>query len=185
MNPNQQFCINCKGDHLSTDKNCPVYLEQWKIKKHMAKYNVSYTEARKSYKTFSEALTQPINNRYSPLATLNEQDTPSDFNPNLLRNPRTHVRNTYTPKQQYRNTQQNNNLTQTPQSSNQPNNNSVIIPNVPQYHRMQNNKHTDNFITQLHLLISNLITENNGSNITIEQLRQCYLSSLPYITQHG
>lgn len=40
-------CGNCRGDHISTDKRCPVYRMEYEIKRLMAYENIAMGDARK------------------------------------------------------------------------------------------------------------------------------------------
>jgi|GEM_PF-5291018 len=40
-------CSNCKGDHISTNKKCPVYCKEYEVRRLMAYENISMGDARK------------------------------------------------------------------------------------------------------------------------------------------
>lgn len=40
-------CANCKGDHISNDRNCTVYRKEYEIKRLMAYENIAMRDARK------------------------------------------------------------------------------------------------------------------------------------------
>ena len=40
-------CVNCKGDHFSSSKNCPVWIHEKKIQRVKAEKNLPYGEARR------------------------------------------------------------------------------------------------------------------------------------------
>ncbi|KAG6462423.1 hypothetical protein O3G_MSEX013246 [Manduca sexta] len=42
-------CSNCKGNHMSLSKNCPVYIKEKKIRNIMSEFNVSYRKAVAMY----------------------------------------------------------------------------------------------------------------------------------------
>lgn len=79
-------CINCKGSHMATHKNCPEFIRQTNIKKHMSNNSVSYQETSKLFplakKQYSEVVSSnPIN--------LTNQSTPNEPFNKLLTNNKT------------------------------------------------------------------------------------------------
>lgn len=62
-----KFCVNCKSDsHNTTDKSCPMFLNQKRIKECMAHLNISFNEAQKTVDnpTYASLVNK---NRFFPL----------------------------------------------------------------------------------------------------------------------
>lgn len=63
-------CLNCSGAHMCTNKICPEYERQTKIKRHMSLNNVSYLEASKlfqpSKRLFSEVVSTEATSETNP-----------------------------------------------------------------------------------------------------------------------
>lgn len=39
-------CANCKGEHISTDKKCPIYLKEYEVRRLIAYENISMGDAK-------------------------------------------------------------------------------------------------------------------------------------------
>lgn len=67
-----RYCLHCKSEnHNSTDKNCPQFQKQKRIKECMAHLNISFLEAQKVVDNPSYA-SLVTKNKFSPLASLEE-----------------------------------------------------------------------------------------------------------------
>lgn len=65
-----RYCLHCKSaTHNSTDKNCPHFLKQKRIKECMAHLNISFMEAQKVVDNPSYA-SLVTKNKFSPLSSL-------------------------------------------------------------------------------------------------------------------
>lgn len=69
----EHYCLNCSGSHMCTNKVCPEYERQTKIKRHMSMNNSSYIEASKMFqpskKLFSEVVsTAPTTHSNHPVS---------------------------------------------------------------------------------------------------------------------
>lgn len=68
-------CVNCRGNHISSSKNCPIYQDEFAIQKLRVENNMTYGEAKRnlrprlaaSQKSFADAV--------------RSQDTPSNIDP--------------------------------------------------------------------------------------------------------
>lgn len=67
------LCTNCSGDHSSTDKSCPRYIQMKEILKIKTKEYCSLGEARRKYKETNPILLTTTNNSYASIA--NESPT--------------------------------------------------------------------------------------------------------------
>lgn len=75
----EAVCIYCKGNHVTTDRNCPEYKRQRAIKEIMAAENTSYFEARnKVPKNYLSAESSFVG------AHLDSRDFPSTLNKQLI-----------------------------------------------------------------------------------------------------
>lgn len=77
-----KFCIHCKSEtHKTTDRSCPLFLKQKRIKECMAHLNISFTEAQKAVEnpSYSSLVNK---NRFAPLMTDTEfPELPTKTNP--------------------------------------------------------------------------------------------------------
>lgn len=65
-----RYCLHCKSEtHKSTDKNCPYFLKQKRIKECMAHLNISFIEAQKAVDNPSYA-SLVTKNKFSPLSSV-------------------------------------------------------------------------------------------------------------------
>lgn len=67
-----RYCLHCKSEtHNSTDKNCPHFVKQRKIKECMAHLNISFIEAQKvvDNPTYASLVTK---NKFSPLSSIED-----------------------------------------------------------------------------------------------------------------
>lgn len=67
-----KFCIHCRSNnHNTTDRSCPLYLKQKRIKECMAHLNISFTEAQKAVDNPSYA-SLVSKNKFAPLISHEE-----------------------------------------------------------------------------------------------------------------
>lgn len=76
VDPSDSYCIYCKTNgHKSISKTCPEYLNQQKIKEHMANSNTTYSEAKNDIDN-SYANAVQTSNRFQILDEVNETNFP-------------------------------------------------------------------------------------------------------------
>ncbi|KAG8274509.1 hypothetical protein J6590_106313, partial [Homalodisca vitripennis] len=77
---NDVRCVNCKGKHAATSKECRVYLEEKEVLKIVTLNKLSFNEARKEYRrriaptpkkgvSYSEAASAPVQSAQCPSCT--------------------------------------------------------------------------------------------------------------------
>lgn len=73
----QYKCINCKGNHRATHKDCPYRKQQFEIKKLVVRRNISYKEAAQVIKNETLRETEPplaLRNRFRQLEEIVDDD---------------------------------------------------------------------------------------------------------------
>lgn len=199
--------INCKGTHHLTDKNCPINIDQKKIKICMAKHNISFREAKGVYRSFSEVTAAPMslrefpqvaNNRFAPLMESDQNEDITTTTETVFHCPKKIIPKPRVSKQTH-SYRANNNLTDTPTSENL----NVSLPDerpsrafiarnlyAPQPHLLTNKPNiTYQSFKLLYSSILHVISKNNDNFETTlilneTQIRECY-NSLSNSLNHG
>ncbi|XP_045783306.1 uncharacterized protein LOC123879569 [Maniola jurtina] len=70
------YCVNCKGNHMSLNKECPIYAKEKRIREIMAEFNCTYKRALTIYVPPSP----PPEEHYSEHTTQEEKDIPMQEN---------------------------------------------------------------------------------------------------------
>lgn len=171
--PDQPFCLNCDGNHFTKDKNCPVYKEQYEIKKFMATNNVDFTEAKKKYKSYSRVVSQINNNSFPALAnrfeTLQEVVEPENT---LLNNfnfsrPRTNRNLNHPRRQNLNNSIPKQHIVNTP--SDAPASKGIINPYRPSPHAAYNqSRNSGNNDEQTRIILKSFLQFVKSANFSVD-----------------
>lgn len=74
----QYYCINCKGEHMALNKNCPVFLKEKQIRILMSQRNCTYKKALDIYLQKNNKNNMTPTTSYNPTALNNTQKTISE-----------------------------------------------------------------------------------------------------------
>lgn len=150
------FCIHCKSEeHSSVSKKCPVYIQQYNIKKVMATENTSFKEAETLVKNPSYAKVV-TNNSFSVLNNLsNFPELPKTPPSNVMQRParNTNTQPTTTKKRKARSPARSPTPPRLRNKNSQP-----IIPNP---YRDEFIQYKEKLISQLTLYVNNIIKSVN------------------------
>lgn len=68
-------CVNCRGEHMATNKSCPEFSRQTNIKKHMSQNPISYQEASKLFPIVKKSYSQITSSIPLSAQSLNDVDS--------------------------------------------------------------------------------------------------------------
>lgn len=161
------FCIHCKSEeHASLSKKCPIYSEQYNIKKIMANENTSFKEAEALVKNPSYAKIV-TNNPFSVLNNLNNfPELPETSNSNVTHRPPRHT-NTSTPTTRKRKARSPIRSLTPPRPKNK--NSQPIIPNP---YRDEIIQYKEKPISQLTVYVSSIIQNISPDRDREQKLKQ-------------
>ncbi|CAH2100585.1 unnamed protein product [Euphydryas editha] len=75
-------CLHCSGRHFTTQKDCPEYLRQIKIKSDMSQDNISYMEASSRYPPVRRSYAEIAKEMFTPPPYIPTSSTQSPSSPN-------------------------------------------------------------------------------------------------------